>query len=105
MGEAGARPVMSAVNWSEVRQKSIARGVDTRRLLAAVQDAGLSIVDLTVARAESVADLWAVTRPFGLSFADRACLALAQELGRTAITADRTWSRLAIEGLDVRVLR
>ena len=40
------------------------------------------------------------TRGLGLSFGDRACLALAQRLGGTALTADRSWARLE---LDIRV--
>jgi ribonuclease VapC len=102
---AGSRPAMSAVNWSEVAQKATAHGVDRRRLLPAVLDAGVEIVDLTTDRAERVADLWAAVRPLGLSLADRACLALALELRRPAVTADRSWSRLTIDGLVVRSLR
>jgi PIN domain nuclease of toxin-antitoxin system len=35
-----------------------------------------------------------VTHALGLSFGDRACLALAQSLGALALTADRSWSQL-----------
>jgi PIN domain nuclease of toxin-antitoxin system len=34
------------------------------------------------------------TRGRGLSFGDRACLALANSLGATILTADRTWAGL-----------
>lgn len=102
---AGQRPAMSAVNWSEVRQKSTQHGVDGRQLLSSVLDAGLDIMDLTVDRAERIADLWPATRPLGLSLGDRACLALALELRRPAVTADRSWSRLEIDGLVVHCLR
>ncbi|MGI8681134.1 MAG: type II toxin-antitoxin system VapC family toxin [Mycobacteriales bacterium] len=102
---AGQRPAMSTVNWSEVHQKLIQHGVDGRRLLSAVLDAGLEIMDLTVDRAERTADLWPATRLLGLSLGDRACLALALELRRPAVTADRSWSRLEIDGLDVHSLR
>ncbi len=102
---AGPRPVMSAVNWSEVSQKSAAYRVDKRNLLSGVLDAGLEVMDVTLDRAERIANLWPVTRPLGLSLADRACLALAIELGRPAVTADRTWGRLSINGLAVQFLR
>lgn len=36
-----------------------------------------------------------VTRPAGLSFGDRACLALAIRLGVPALTADRSWQSIA----------
>jgi len=102
---AGPRPAMSAVNWSEVHQKSTAHGVGGHQLLARAIDAGLEIMDLTVNRAERVSDLWPATRRLGLSLADRACLALAIELRRPAVTADRNWSRLSIDGLAVHALR
>lgn len=101
----GPRSAMSAVNWSEVSQKSTAHGVDGHQLLSSALDAGLEVVDLTVERAERVADLWPATHPLGLSLADRAFLALALELRRPAVTADRSWSRLKIDGLVIRVLR
>jgi ribonuclease VapC len=34
------------------------------------------------------------TRRAGLSFGDRACLALANRLGVRALTADRSWPRV-----------
>ena len=36
-----------------------------------------------------------VTRSAGLSFGDRACLALAMQLGVPALTADRAWQSIA----------
>jgi PIN domain nuclease of toxin-antitoxin system len=44
------------------------------------------------------------TRAFGLSFGDRACLALARSLGAPALTADRSWSRLDL-GIAIEVIR
>lgn len=96
---------MSAVNWSEVTQKAASHGVDSQPLLSGALDAGLEIVDLTADRALQVAGLWPATRALGLSLGGRACLALALELGRPAVTADRTWSRLAFDGLVVLSLR
>lgn len=102
---AGPSPAMSAVNWSEVHQKSTAHGVPGQQLLTSATQAGVEIVDLTVGRAERVSELWPATRRLGLSIADRACLTLALELGRPAVTADRSWSRLTIPGLVVHALR
>jgi PIN domain nuclease of toxin-antitoxin system len=46
------------------------------------------------------------TRKAGLSFGDRACLALTARLGVRALTADRTWLSIAeAVGLDIRVIR
>ena len=46
------------------------------------------------------------TRSVGLSFGDRACLALAGRLGIKALTADRSWSRIADSvGVAVELIR
>lgn len=102
---AGARPAMSAVNWSEVVQKSAAFGVEGTRLAAGVRAAGLTILELTAVRAERVAALWTTTRAVGLSLADRACLGLALELESPTVTADRAWRHLALRDLELRLLR
>lgn len=96
---------MSAVNWSEVTQKCAAHGVDGHLLRVEALNAGLEIVDLTIERAQRVAGLWPATKSLGLSLADRACLALAVELGRPAVTADRSWTNLSIAGLEISTLR
>jgi len=43
-------------------------------------------------------------RKAGLSFGDRACLALALDLGGRPVTADRAWGRIDV-GLDVTLIR
>ena len=99
-----AGSAISAVNWSEVVQKAVQAGLDPAGLRDEVAAHGLQMVDLTAPRAESVALLWARTRSAGLSLADRACLALATELGVPAVTADRAW--LAVDvGVEVIVVR
>ncbi len=101
----GRAPMTSAVNWSEVSQKAWSRGVDSAEVLSAVSSAGLGILPLTQERAEGTARLWSATRELGLSLADRACIALALELERPAVTADHTWAALQVEGLDVQCIR
>ena len=44
------------------------------------------------------------TRPFRLSLADRACLALGRELGLSVVTADRSWRQVKI-GVEVVLIR
>jgi ribonuclease VapC len=46
------------------------------------------------------------TRPAGLSFGDRACLALANKLGVRALTADRAWQRIGgAVGVQIELIR
>jgi ribonuclease VapC len=46
------------------------------------------------------------TREAGLSFGDRACLALANKLGVQALTADRAWQRIGrAVGVEIAFIR
>lgn len=50
--------------------------------------------------------LLTVTKPAGLSFGDRACLALARRLRVKALTADRGWGPVADTiGIEVETIR
>lgn len=97
---------MSAVNWSEVLQKSLQKGVNVDGMLEEVGSLGLRIEPFSALQAERAARLWDQTRELGLSLGDRACLALALALDKSApvLTADRAWGGLHI-GLDIQLLR
>ena len=96
--------VMSAVNWSEVVQKSLRRETNVDGMLEEVNEMGLIIEPFTPLQADQPAHLWEVTRHLGLSLADRACLSLFLEQSSSVLTADRVWSRLQL-GLDIQLLR
>lgn len=95
---------MSSVNWSEVVQKALLRGADIRGMREDLIDLGLTVEHFTVWQAELAGRLAPQTRPLGLSLGDRACLALALDLGFPVLTGDRIWAELKIE-LDIRVIR
>lgn len=99
-----AGAVASTVNWAEVCQTLIARGADPERARLHLLEAGLQLAPLTVAEAERAAELRMITRDAGLSLADRCCLAVADRLGRPALTADAAWEGLDI-GVDIRLVR
>ena len=61
------------------------------------------LVDFDEELALAAGLLRAETRQLGLSAGDRACLALAQRAGITALTADPAWTRL--ESVDVALIR
>jgi PIN domain nuclease of toxin-antitoxin system len=95
---------ISAVNWSEVVQKSLQKGVEVQGMLEEVTDLGLTVEPFTAAQAEQAARLWAQTRGLGLSHGARACLALAMDRSAPVLTADRDWGSLAL-GVEVQLLR
>jgi ribonuclease VapC len=92
----GEGAAVSVVNWAEVLSKLAEAGKDPYAASAELRRAegsrkAFSIEPLTAADCVAVARLRPVTRPLGLSLADRACLALAERLGVPALTADRKW--------------
>lgn len=95
---------MSAVNLSEVATKLSEGGVSDADLLIALQGFQIVFMPFDEDSAYRSARLRAATKAIGLSFGDRACLALAQRLGLPAYTADRAWQTLSI-GITVRVIR
>lgn len=64
----------------------------------------LEVVPFTTADAARTAALLPHTQPLGLSFGDRACLALAQARQLPALTADRAWAALDC-GIPIRLIR
>ncbi|RTH03912.1 VapC toxin family PIN domain ribonuclease [Thermus scotoductus] len=117
-GEPGAERVaealergayLSAVNLAEVLSKLADWGEDPAEAQARMAQVGLlgaavEVLPFTGEDALEVARLRALTRAYGLSFGDRACLALARRLGLPALTAERAWAELDL-GIPVEVLR
>ena len=92
------------MNWSEVVQKALAKGVDVVRMTQWLRGLDLTIEAFTDTQAETAAHLWSQTRDLGLSLADRACLALALDKSLPVLTTDRVWQQLELK-LEVRVVR
>ena len=86
-----AVPPISTVNVAEVTtNSSTGASISTifRRILV---EGKVEIVPFTESQARLCGELRRATRSRGLSLGDRACLALAQERGLTAVTADAAW--------------
>jgi len=93
--------LMSCVNLSEVLQKA-GQCAQIEGLEYDLQALGIAFRPFDVETARSTAGMW--SRGTGLSLGDRACLALAEQVGGTAITTERRWGALDL-GVDVRVIR
>jgi ribonuclease VapC len=87
-----AGSIMSAVNLAEVVAKLCEQGCDEALARSLVEELGLEVVPLSAATAWTSGLLREATRSAGLPLGDRACLALAIELGLPALTADKRWS-------------
>ena len=91
---------ISAVNLAEVVSKLQDRGLGDKEI-----DELLDLLDLDTRPLDSkgaalIGKLRRTTKAAGLSLGDRACLALAQSLGATALTMDRAWAELET---DIRI--
>jgi len=104
VGAALPQAIIGAVNLSEVVAKMIDIGVPEGEAWRGAADLVPVIVDFGPELARQCAKLRAATRVHGLSFGDRACLALAQRLHLPVLTADRAWRKLSL-GIDIRYVR
>lgn len=95
---------IGAVNLSEVVAKLIEDDVPEAEIRRAIGRLELDVHAFDEQHAFIAGVLRRSTRALGLSFGDRACLALAQTLGVPALTADRSWSRLDL-GVAIEVIR
>jgi len=96
--------VMSSVNFAEVVTKLAVHRMAPEEIENAIADYPMTVVPFTQRLAMMAGLLVARTRHRGLSLADRACLALAMELGLPVVTADRAWADLDL-GIDIRLIR
>lgn len=95
---------VSAVNLSEVVAKLLESGMPLEEAEEALGGLGLDVRPFHEGAAWEAGALRAGTRKAGLSLGDRACLALARELGAPALTADGAWAKVSA-GVEVRLLR
>jgi PIN domain nuclease of toxin-antitoxin system len=96
--------LLSAVNYAEVLTRSVDRGRDLDDTIAQVRRLQIAVWPCDAEQAAIVASLRAVTRPYGLSLADRCCLALGLNRRAPVLTADRDWRKLKLD-LDIVLIR
>ena len=111
-GEAGAErvaealpsAVIGAVNLAEVVTKLRERGLSAEEVEEALGGFNLDVRPFTAVQAYATGHLRHATRSQWLSLGDRACLALAVELGAPALTADQAWGKVDA-GAALEVIR
>lgn len=95
---------ISAVNLSEIATWLSDAGTEAKKIRLTLDGLHLQCNAFDEEIAFKAADLRKATRGKGLSFGDRACLALAKRLALPALTADRTWAELDLD-VEVRLIR
>ncbi len=104
VAEALPSAVIGAVNLAEVVTKLRERGLSAEEVEEALGGFNLDVRPFTAVQAYATGHLRQATRSQGLSLGDRACLALAVELGAPALTADQAWGKVEA-GATVEVIR
>lgn len=99
-----AGSLISAVNYAEVASRLVDLGMPQEMALKQLSGFGLHVVPFDLPFASTVMKLRPLTRRFGLSLGDRACLALAIREKATAVTADRGWAGLEV-GCAIELIR
>ena len=90
------RAIINTVNWSEVIQKLSVHDPDVADIRPEMELTGLRILPFSVAQAEICASLWQQAKPFGLSLADRSCVATGIDCKMDVMTADKIWQNMAL---------
>ncbi|UEM02775.1 type II toxin-antitoxin system VapC family toxin [Skermanella rosea] len=97
--------LLSAINLAEVVSKLCERGAPPDIAAEAVRCLGVEIIPYTDGHAVRTGELRSLTKPFGLSLGDRACLSLGWERRAVVITADRAWNDRVEAATGVKILR
>jgi ribonuclease VapC len=96
--------VISSVNLAEVQTKLVDAGMSEEAAWRHIALVGCATVAFNDDHARVAGSLVRITRPFGLSLGDRACLALAIQRKATVYTADKAWKNLSL-GIEIEVIR
>ena len=97
--------LISAVNLQEVVMSLLRRGAPLDAARTMIEALHLDVRPHSAEDAFSAAALHAATAAFGSGVGDRSCIALAIAENLPALTADKDWSRIAVPGLKVMLVR
>lgn len=96
--------LISSVNFTEVATVVFRRGFAQEEVLDSLTNSFPNIIDFDKEQSLIAASLDNITKEYGLSLGDRACLALAKHKNLPVITADKIWKEIDL-GLDIRLIR
>ena len=96
--------IISAVNYAEVVTRLSLLGMPVDEIHEALDMLGLDIISYDEGLSFQTGALAIVTKQYGLSLGDRACLALALKTGYPAVTSDKVWQELNV-GVDIKLIR
>ena len=95
--------LVSSVNLAEAHTILLLRGSGPGFAWSRLLAFGFEICPFSEKQARTAAELVGITRRYGLSLGDRACLALALARKATVYTTDTAWKNLSL-GVDIEVI-
>ena len=96
---------MSSVNAEEVASRLYREGWTTMEIKSLFQELSILVLPFGFDAAILSGQYRPATQPFGLSLGDRACLATGYLQAYPVLTADRAWTQLDLQGIDIRCIR
>lgn len=96
--------MMSAVNVAEVATVLHHAGIPSHEVTVLLNDLLQTVIPFEKKHIYQTAFLREKTKHLGLSFADRACLALGLLNQHTIVTADKAWGKLSL-GVNIQLIR
>lgn len=101
--EAGSG-IISSVNYAELVGKLVDQGMPVEIIRETLFDLELEVIDFDAAQAFETGILRTISKAFGLSLGDRACLALALTMKLPVMSADRVWLNVPLP-TELRMIR
>lgn len=96
--------VISSVNYAELASKLVDKGMPLEVVISAIENLELTFVAQDEQQAQVNAELRPLSKAFGLSLGDRACLALGLVQNLPVMTVDRVWQDVPCKVI-VKVIR
>ncbi len=97
--------LITAVNVSETASILLRGGMPFEEIPHILSSFPMRIIYVDADIAFKAASIGNITKPLGLSLADRVCLAAAMIRDAKVLTADRVWAKLKLPNLSVQVIR
>lgn len=96
---------ISAVNAAEVAARLGGEGWKPDEVEGFFAESNIDVIPFDAPAALLSGSYRRLTRHVGLSLGDRACLATARRLALAALTADKVWTELELDRVDIVCIR
>lgn len=98
------RGVIGSANYAELVTKLVDENMPMEEILAVISSLELEFIPQDEQQARLTGELRAVSKKFGLSLGDRACLALGLVTGLPIMTADQAWQEIPVK-INLLIIR